>query len=244
MQPSIFFRVIEINFKAMKRLLIPFFILLVCAASLTAQNTETRKLDKFTRIDVGQAIRVELTQGNKHEAVVEVDGAELSEVITDVRGSTLVIKMKSNNYNYRNVDVTVYLTLQDINRLEVSSAARVTSTNIIKVKELDIYVSSAGSATLAIQSENITVDVSSAGKLELKGNTSSQDISVSSAGNYKGSDLTSKAAEINVSSGGKAEVTVSDKIDASANSGGTIRYSGNPDKVFVESNSGGSVRKS
>ena len=65
---------------------------------------------------------------------------------------------------------------------------------------------------------------------------------MSSSGDFEGYDLPVKEAEVSASSGGSAEVNVSEQLDARASSGGSIRYRGNP-RMDISTSSGGSIKK-
>ena len=209
---------------------------------LLAQNSETRDLPSFNRISVGEAIEVYLKQGSSEKAEIKVSGIDLDEVLTDVKGDRLKIHLERGNY--RNIDVEVWLTYKDLEGIDMNSAASVNTDGVLKASTLRINASSAADGDLQLDVGELTVQVSSSADLEVSGKAVHQDVSVSSAGKYDGYDLDCEEAEVNADSAGSARVNVSKKIDARANSAGSIRYRGNPDKVYEDENSGGSVRGS
>ena len=225
----------------MNKLLI---ILFACSLGLVAQaqDTETRKLDDFTAISVGEAIKVILVPGNKNEAKIIADNVDLDEIETRVSGGKLKIELSGNRY--KNIEVEITLTYKNIEELSVSSAANVKTKGVLKADKLEVSVSSAGYARLEVDAGSVDVSVSSSGELELEGRATSQRAGVSSAGEYNGYDMESEEAYIKASSAGSARVSVSKKIDASASSAGSVKYRGNPDKVYVNASSGGSASKS
>lgn len=216
------------------------FNLLVFAAQ--AQRRDTRSLSPFSAVSVGEAINVEITAGDIEEARIEVDGADVDDVITEVFGGRLKIQMDRGNW--RNADVRVYLTYKSIDKIEVSSAADLYSTGVVSADQLEIEVSSAGDVELDIDVNELEVRVSSAGDLTLKGKAKEQYVRVSSSGDYDAYELQSENAEVDVSSSGDARVNVSEKLEADASSSGSIYYRGEPSKVYADSSSGGRVRKS
>ena len=185
---------------------------------------------------------MEVTPGDKEEAIVEVDGARLDNVITEVYGDRLKIKMERGNW--RNVDVYVYVIYKSLDEIDVSSAADLVTNGTLVSDKLEVEVSSAGDAKLEIEVEELEVRVASAGDLSIAGKAKEQYVKVSSSGDYDGYDLESEFAEVDASSSGDARVNVSDKLEADASSSGSIYYRGNPTKVYADSSSGGRVRKS
>jgi len=208
-----------------------------------AQNSEERLVRSFNSIKVGEAIKVYLKSGPTEKVVVETSGVSPDEVLTDVAGGKLRIEMKGNR-NYRNISVTVQVTFTKIESMEVSSAAKIISNNVIIGDELSLSASSAGSMALDVEVEELEIEVSSSGNVELTGRADFQKVEASSAGGYDGFDLISRKAKVSAGSAGRARVNVTEDIDASASSGGSIRYKGSPEYVDTKASSGGSVKRS
>lgn len=227
--------------KSMKKLQLTLILCLIAAVSW-AQGKETRELSPFTKISVGQAIKVYVEKGAKESCVIEAEGIDTRSVLTDVGGRTLRIRLDRDRKR-RNIDVVVRLTYNKINAISISSAARVYSNGTIKTDDMEIEVSSAGRGELDVDVDELEVEVSSSGNLEITGNARYQDINISSAGSLDAYGLDCEEVSASVSSAGKAKVQASKRIDARANSAGSIRYKGNPDKAYVSANSGGSIQR-
>ncbi len=219
-------------------------VLMLCLLSVIAysQKKENRSLESFKYLSVGQSIDVTLVKGNDESVLVEVSGANLDDVKTDVSGGKLKIQMGRGSF--RNVRVKATVTYTSIEGISVSSSASVTTENTIKSNEFDLSVSSSGSTNIELDVDELSAEVSSSGKAKVSGSASNIDVKVSSSGKLNAFDLRSKDARVKANSSGKAEVNVSDYLDATANSSGKIRYKGSPDKFDIDTNSSGSVSKS
>jgi hypothetical protein len=225
----------------MKNLL---FILFVFAAStLWAQETQTRNVAAFSGVKVAENIDVYLKKGTKESVKVEVTGTALSHVITEVSGSYLKVHMAEGRYIGK-ITVKVYVTYVKVDKLSASSGSNIFAEETLKVTNLDINASSAGTVEVAAEAETITVSSSSAGQIEIQGTTTSLNADASSGGQVDAYDLQAKIAKVEASSGGSVKISVSDSINANASSGGSIRYRGDPSKSNTNSSSGGSVKKS
>jgi len=211
--------------------------LFMAVNQLFAQVTETRELPDFNSIRVGDGIQLTLTKGKETKAKVTSSRIDLSDVEIRANAGNLTIRLVGNHH--RNIDVNVDLTYKELSGIRISSAADVTTNDAIYAKSLELEVSSAGEGKLEIDVEELSVDVESAGSLTLSGRARSQNVDVSSAGTYKAYDLVSENAVVKANSAGVAKITVNNRVDAKANSAGTIRYKGDPEKVFVSSHSGG-----
>ncbi len=218
------------------------FIAFVSSVALWAQLSETRAVGPFKGIKSGEAIDVFLKKGDKESVRVEMTGGSLSDVLTDVAGSTLRIEMRSGTY--KNRAVKVYVTYVNLEKLSASSASNIFSEGPIKTGNLEINASSAANIEISLQANTVSADVSSAAEIMLEGTAKSFQADASSAGSIDAYDLIADEVSASASSAGNIKITANKAIQAEASSGGSIRYRGNPSKTNTSSSSGGSVKKS
>ncbi len=216
-------------------------ILLMCGTSVFAQNKDARKLDKFTTISVAEGIEVNLIKGNTYEAKITARNTDLNEILTEVVEGNLKVHLEGNNHN--NIDVSIDITFVSLEGIYASSAADVKSSSVIKASSLKIKASSAADINLEVAVGSLKVSASSAADVVLSGTADTQTIDISSAADYKAFDLKSKIADVSASSAADARVYVSERLNASASSGATVKYKGNPDKIKERSSSGGHVKE-
>lgn len=227
----------------MKNLLLGF--LLIFSLVTLAQKNETRTVGSFKGVKVSQAIDVYLKKGDKESVKVVVSGADLSDVITEVEGTTLRVKMRDNMGGFfSKADVKAYVTYVNLERISASSAASVFSEGVIKTNSIDIGASSAANVEVSLEANSAMVDVSSAGEVLLEGKSIKLEVEVSSGGEVDAYKLDCEAVKASAHSGGDAKISVSKDLEAHASSGADIRYHGNPSRTNTHSSSGGSVKKS
>ena len=208
-----------------------------------AQNEETRALNSFKQIKVGQAINVYLNQGETEEAKVKCEGIGTEQVATQIDGNTLKIFLKGNNRWFKRAKVDVFVTFRKLEGVNVSSAADVYANDVIVAENLKVVVSSAGDFKGEVEVEKLQVTVSSSGDARISGSANHMNATASSAGDINGTDLVCQTVNAKASSAGDISFQVQDKINAVASSGGSIRYRGDPSQSETVSKSGGSVRK-
>jgi len=209
---------------------------------VVAQKSEVRNVGSFSGIKAAEAVDVYLKKGASTSVRVEVDGVDLSDVLTEISGDYLKIHMRSGNY--RKTNVKAYVTYVALSKISASSAANVFSDGTINAKSLDISASSAATIELSIEAGDVLADVSSAGDIVLEGKAKSLDAEASSAGDIDAYGLESEVVRARASSAGSVKVNALKELDARASSGGDVRYRGNPMKTNTDSSSGGSVKKS
>ncbi len=198
-------------------------LLLLCAVLSLAQNQDRRELDSFTEVKVSQSIEIELIQGNREAIELELTNIDPEEVITEIRRGQLTIKLESGNY--RNISVKGKLYFRSIDKIEVSSSAKVYSNdNLDTSNDFAASTSSSGSLKLKdVSAKSAKVDVSSSGKIEMgKINADNLDTRASSSGKI------TLAANVN-------------KFDGKASSSGKITISGRSPIQHIEASSSGKV---
>ena len=216
---------------------------LLISAPVLAQESQTRNVGHFTGVKVAEGVDVYLSKGDKESAKVEVYGTSIQNVITEVSGSYLKIHMRDGNYRGR-VEVKVFVTYTELNKLSASSAGNIYSQGPIRTSSLEVGSSSAGNIEIEVDAGEMDISASSAGEIELKGKTRSLKADASSAGEIDAYDLDADNVDADASSAGSIKVSVKEALNANASSGGSIRYRGNPSKSITNSSSGGSVKKS
>ena len=216
----------------------------LCTVTVWAQQSEVRNVGSFEGVKSEQAIDVYLKKGDKESVKVEVTGESLSNVITEVSGTILRIRFKSNSFFRGKSDVKVYVTYVIMEKIVASSASNVFSDGVIKTRDMEIHGSSAAEIEVSLEANEVRVQASSAAHVTLEGKASSIDGRASSSGDINAYSMQVESATANASSGGGIKLNVQNALDAGASSGGSIRYRGNPMKTNTHSSSGGSVKKS
>ena len=231
----------------MKQLVIVF----VCMFSLMAfaQTKQTRTIGDFSGISSASGIAVEITQGTENSIIVSASKDEfIDKMITEVdKNGVLKIYMeykKGMGWNNKyNVKLYAYVSYKSINKLMASSGSSLETKNTLKTDALSIDVSSGASMDADIQTTDCDVTMSSGSNTSVKGMATNIKMDASSGSIFKGADLSTENCRASVSSGANIKIGVSKKLSASASSGGSIKYKGDPEVEKKSESSGGSIRK-
>lgn len=205
-------------------------------------QTENRSSNEsFNKISASQGLDVYLTQGNEESIIVEADENLLDIIKTEVKGNELRIYSKNNIGYAASKKITV--TFKDISSIESTSGSDIRSTHTIKVDNLELNTSSGSDMNLSVETNQLNCYSSSGSDLRLSGSTEKLFAKSSSGSNIKASDLISQSSQVKATSGSDITVNTSKELTASANSGGDVKYYGNP--VIVNKNGGpsGSITK-
>lgn len=203
--------------------------------------TRERQAGEFTGIRVSTGIDVYLSQGNNHSIKVEADENLHEYILTEVKNDVLNIY---TDVNIRSAErKRVYVTMRDIKSVSTSSAGDVIGETPVRTSSLRLSATSAGNIRLEVSADQIRVDISSSGDMTLSGETGMLEAGLSSAGDLNAFNLTSREADVSVSSAGDADITVTEKLTARASSAGDINYRGNPKYLDAHSSSAGGIHK-
>ena len=216
----------------------------------------TRNIGSFSEIDAEGSVNVYLTQGNKHEIIIEADENLHQYIITQVSGNRLIIKNKEQIRDAEKLDV--YVTFKEINALEASGATDVVALSIIEtssefllscsgasdvlirkgLSSNSLKLEGSGSAdieVIKVSTNKIAANVSGAVDVELDGKA--EDLTIGASGS---SDITAKqliVSSATISTSGSSDVSVhtTNSISVNATGSSDVYYWGNPSNKMINS---------
>lgn len=202
-------------------------------------------LSDFDRIEVSGNIVTTLINSNKNSIEIEMISGDIDNLKSEVEGNSLILKIKNNKgwNNQTKAKITVYH--DGISNLDASAGAKAISEDVLHSVHMDVSVSSGANCDINLESEKLNVDVSSGARARIKGSSMSQRADVSSGASYDGLALKTSKTDVEASSGASAKVWSTEEIKAEANSGGSVKYKGDPKNASIDTDkySGGSVKK-
>lgn len=206
----------------MKKLFLTlFFLSSVCL--VFAQTKETRNVGTFTKIAFRMPGKLYLRQGSPQKVEIEGKKDVLEDLETSVEGGKLEIgkEKKWSNWNWRDGDeITVWITVKDIDAVSVSGSGDIIGENKIVTVDLDLNVSGSGNMKIeADASGDVEGDVSGSGDLILKGKCKSFDSDVSGSGKVVLAMTIAEVADFGISGSGKIQASGSAAIVKTSISG-------------------------
>jgi hypothetical protein len=211
-----------------------------------AQESEIRDVSSFDGISLGSSGTLFLTIGSEQKVELKGKSSVFEDIITEVRGNTLVIKQRSSSgwFNWSNSeDFDVYITAPSIQALDVSGSGRIYGKNKITSDQLDLGVSGSGRMERDVDASMIEASVSGSGKIMVDGTGKDLEIHISGSGSVDAEHLKVENVEARISGSGRCEVNVSKSIDAHISGSGSVYYKGDPDKVNSNTSGSGRVKK-
>lgn len=195
--------------------------------------------ENFTKIETSEAIAVEIEQAKSNSIEVETDSNLQNHIKTTISNGVLKISLDKNMIVCN--ELIVRVKIKELKVIESSSASSIKSNSVFKGKNLNIIASSASTIDMEAEFENITIDASSTGDVTIKGKTLKLETNASSASSIDASELMSNEVFAESSSASNIKVHAIVKLDAKAESAGTIASVKKPREFRGKETSGGEI---
>ncbi|MCL6294310.1 head GIN domain-containing protein [Jejuia spongiicola] len=205
------------------------------------QTVERSITESFTAIKATEGLDVYLTQSNSESITVEADENLHDLIITEVVDNVLKIHTRENIG--RSTSKKVRVSFKDISAITSTSGSDVYSTNTITTDYLILKSTSGSDMKLNVDTSTLECQSTSGSDLKLSGKTKKLIAEATSGSDIKASNLIAESSQVKATSGADITVNTSKELTAKANSGGDIKYYGNPEKVNKSDGPSGSIRK-
>jgi hypothetical protein len=200
-----------------KALLLALGLAMTATAVLAKPTVEVRQLPTFSRIESTDITDIEVKVGESQSLSLAADDQQISKIVTEVKGDTLIISMRGDYDNYKKSSPRATITIPQLKSLSLVGTGNATVTNL-QGKEFNLSIVGTGDANIAGSIDKVLV-------------------SLSGTGNAKLDSLKVREANVNVTGTGDAKVNVSGILTAAASGTGDIVYMGSP-KIVRKSNTG------
>jgi hypothetical protein len=184
--------------------------------------SQEREVEFFRGIRIDGFGKVFITQGPSQALRVDADDNVIDQVTTAVRGGVLLLDVAKKT-SYSDVTIDVFVTVPDLEMLEIAGAGEIQTESPIQVEEL-------------------VCNLTGAGTIRLSGSADRLDVKISGSGDIRCFDLAARTCRAVISGMGSCEVYVTGSLDAVITGMGDIVYDGNPESVTQKVTGMGSVR--
>ncbi len=202
--------------------------------------TENRSVESFHGIKVGGVFEITLVQGKSQQLTLEADKTIMGNIITEVKDGILHLRLNESVKRVKTLSAAI--TIEDLSMLDISGAANVHSSSLIKCDQLSLGISGAGRTDLQIEARSVVGDISGAGNCELAGSTYELRLVISGAGSFNAVDMKAQMVSIDVSGSGSARINTKNELKATVSGAGSVKYLGSPNMKEIDVSGAGSIR--
>jgi hypothetical protein len=202
---------------------------------------QERQISSFNSLEVGGAFKVFLTQGEKESLTVEADENLLEFITTEVRGNTLKISTTKdiNNTNALNI----YLTITNLDEMDISGACKLTCENKLKLNDLDMECSGASDVDLKLSANNIKLEFSGASQIDMFGSANEVSLDLSGASDLDALELEAEKYSADISGASHAKIYVKSELSVNVSGAASLKYKGEPKLIQTDVSGAGSLKK-
>ncbi len=187
----------------------------------SAQTTVTRTLSSFDKIAIsGGYDKVILKEGSAESVSLEVSGTDPDNIITEVKGNTLEVRMKKGSWS--NFKAKITITYKSIRELASSGSSDIVAESVIKGDEFELASSGSGDFTGTFDVRDLDIAISGSSDMTLKGRADEQEIAISGSGDVNASGLKGQKAEVAISGSGDVKLSVSGPVKTAVSGSGSV----------------------
>ncbi len=238
----------------MKKLLLCFLLSGMAGFTIQAQqpitdaNAEKRNISGYHGIEVSTGIELLLTHGNIEEVAVSASRSEFRDkIVTKVEDGILKIKYESKtgsvNKTKENKELKAYVSYKTLDILHVNTGAEMKINNVLTSNSLDIKANTGAIVNGKVDITTLRISQNTGSKMNLSGTAANLSIEGDTGSKFDGDDLTTTNCNVLVSTGAKVTVSAEKELQVKANTGGIVKYKGNPAIREIKTSTGGSVSK-
>ena len=213
-------------------ILMMLLVFLTSGISVFAQQDENevtkqeRSVSEFTGIDVGGAFSVFVTQGDKQEVIVETKAKMQEKISTKVNDGVLYITKKTTLVRPKKLNV--YITITELDNIQISGAASFESTSVIKSDKMEVTASGASDLKLKLEVDKLASEISGAANVEYLGKANFHELEISGAANLDATNLETLVTHAEASGAANANVNAIKELDVSSSGISNIDFENTP----------------
>jgi hypothetical protein len=242
----------------MKNVIIIFCLVLMGTTNMNAQwwssekvngngdmVTDNRKTSNYDKVALVGSMDVRILEGREGDLKVDAESNLQEYIITEVKNGTLKISVeKGVSLNpSRNLGITVYVPVEDINGLSVTGSGDVSNSGVLKADDLKISITGSGDVMLNVAAKDLSGSITGSGDIKLSGNANVFSCKVTGSGDFMAYNLKARNVEAGVAGSGDIEVSATQSLKARVSGSGDISYRGNPEKQDFKTSGSGSIFK-
>lgn len=212
------------------------------------ENAVVREVGNFSALQISSATTVYISQGKENAVAVSCsDESKTDKIMTEVKNGVLHIYFKSlstQNWIGNTGKVTAYITITNLESLDISGSSLVKFTSPIQVKSLSVDVSGASVFKGEVIGDEINFDISGASSAIISGKVNSVKFEVSGASVLKALSLTAtNHTNVKASGASNAQINVAGKTTIKASGASSVKYKGNASDIYIAESGASSIKK-
>ncbi|MFP4094175.1 MAG: PspC domain-containing protein [Cyclobacteriaceae bacterium] len=194
---------------------------------ISGDFSRSYELENFNRLRIEGPFRVNLSLGEEYAIMVTGDQDAVEDVAVDKNEETLSVNYRQPFV--RDVDemIEVTLVVPSLRSVRLNANAQLNVGNAL-TDQLDVEMSGSSKAFIKVDTDQLSVNMRGASSLKLYGNSRLMDATLSGASRLDAYEMQLNTANLESSGAAKAQLNVSDELNADAEDSSRVEYRGTP----------------
>jgi hypothetical protein len=205
--------------------------------------SERRDVTGFDKIYCRSDGALLVTQGDTESLTIEADNNLLERIETKVEGGELRIRLwyRGHVTKITPTRLIYHVTVKQLR--EVTACAKLEAAHLT-TDHLKVSTSGTAAAVLTdLTAEDLTVTGQHWGSVSVSGVVERQTVVLYGTTAYRGADLASATATLDIHHSAEATIKVRDRLDVTIHEKGAVAYAGNPPVVNAKVSTSGRIRQ-
>ena len=229
----------------MKKLILTALMVILLTSGLLVgcapPYTQTYDFTDFTRIEVGNAFQVEVTQSDSYSIRITALEDLFSLIQVSKEGETLKISL-TPTIPLVGIKKAV-ITMPDLRAINLSGATKGTIKGFSSSHDFNLDLSGESGLDGDLAAGDIDFDVSGASTVKLDGSAQDIDVDASGASRVKLAEFSVNNADVTLSGASTGTVNLSGKLDANLSGASKLSYIGKPTMSNINTSGGSTLSK-
>jgi hypothetical protein len=192
--------------------------------------TETRTTGDYSGISLAMTATVYFTPGAFYSLQISGQENVLKQIVTQVEGTHLSIKVRNGVILGSHESITVYVTAPDVNDLNVSGSGDIFVDNPWNTANLSVNISGSGTVSVNdLTTEQLSAIISGSGTIRAtSGKATREELNISGSGTIDFRSVECQTVYSTTSGSGDTYIHATNLLDVTISGSGDVWYYGTP----------------
>jgi len=236
-------RVFMSKIKAIAILLLAVSLLTIQVGCSGGESTKEFDFSGFTKVEIGPAFKVEITQSTSYSVSVTADSNRMKHIEVTKEGDTLKIGLDSSAGLLSFLTLKATITMPDLRSLNLSGASNGTVQGFSSSNDFSLNLSGASRLSGNISAGDVVFVLSGASRVELQGSADDMTVDASGASSVGLSGFEVVNADVTLSGASNGTVKLDGRLDANLSGASRLTYIGEPVMGSINTSGASTINK-
>jgi hypothetical protein len=203
--------------------------------------TKEFDFDGFTKVEIGSAFTLEITQSNSYSVSVTTGINRMEHIKVTREDDTLKIGLSPGGFLLSFSTLKATITMPDLHSLNLSGASNGNVQGFSSSNDFSLNLSGASRLSGDISAGDVVFTISGASTVELQGSADDMTVDASGASSVKLSSFEVVNADVTLSGASNGTVKLDGTLDVGLSGASTLTYKGNPTLGNVNISGGSNI---